>query len=76
MKRPWVHRLLAGILCAAMVTQNLTVTSLASEPEAAVVQETEAEAGLEESTDPEKPEIFDGETGDAVFSDGSNLIST
>ena len=65
MKKPRVHRLLAGILCAAMITQNLTVISLASEPEPAVVQETEAEAGLEESTDLEEntePEAVEEES--------------
>ena len=65
MKKPRVHRLLAGILCAAMLTQNLTVTSLASEPEPAVVQETEAEAGLEERTDLEEntePEAVEEES--------------
>ena len=65
MKKPRVHRLLAGILCAAMLTQNLTVTALASEPEPAVVQETEAEAGLEESTDLEEntePEAVEEES--------------
>ena len=44
MKNTRVLRLLAGTLCAAMLTQSLTVTTLASEPEAAAVQETEENA--------------------------------
>ena len=58
MKRPRVHRLLAGILCAAMITQNLTVTSLASEPDPVAAQELEEETELEESTDAQFSEIY------------------
>ena len=54
MKKPRVHRLLAGILCAAMITQNLTVTSLASELDPVAAQELEEETELEESTDLEE----------------------
>ena len=50
MRKPRVQRLLAGILCAAMIIQNLTVTSLAGEPDPAAVQELREETEQEEES--------------------------
>ena len=50
MKNSYVFRLLAGVLCATLITQNLGFVSTASEPDSAVVQELKGETEPEEES--------------------------